>query len=131
MQPSAQDVDLATSQAMKSSFREQGDATLDRLLGVGAERRDGQRAYAHAAAFAFRPRQMASAPNVVLAEAGTGIGKTLGYLAPAALWAEQAHGAVWLSTYTKALQRQLRITEDAGAASLAAASRNASSRSLV
>ena len=83
------------------------DATLDRLLGIGAERRDGQRAYAHAASFAFRPRQMASAPNVVLAEAGTGIGKTLGYLAPAALWAEAAQGTVWLSTYTKALQRQL------------------------
>jgi ATP-dependent DNA helicase DinG len=83
------------------------DATLDRLLGVGAERRDGQRAYAHAAGFAFRARQMANAPNVVLAEAGTGIGKTLGYLAPAALWAEQAQGTVWLSTYTKALQRQL------------------------
>ena len=31
MTPSAQDVDLATSQAMKSSFREQGDAKLDRL----------------------------------------------------------------------------------------------------
>ena len=26
------------------------------------------------------------APNMVLAEAGTGIGKTLGYLAPASLW---------------------------------------------
>ncbi|OQW48536.1 MAG: helicase, partial [Proteobacteria bacterium SG_bin6] len=41
------------------------------------------------------------------AEAGTGIGKTLGYLAPASLWAEQAGGAVWVSTFTKALQRQL------------------------
>src|SRR3546814_2958746 len=47
------------------------------------------------------------APNRVLAEAGTGIGKTLGYLAPASLWAEKAGGAVWVSTYTKALQRQL------------------------
>jgi len=83
------------------------DARLDRLLRADAERRDGQRAYAHAAAHAFRPRSMASAPNVALAEAGTGIGKTLGYLAPAALWAETAGGTVWLSTYTKALQRQL------------------------
>jgi ATP-dependent DNA helicase DinG len=83
------------------------DATLDRLLGIGAERREGQRDYARAASFAFRPRQMVSAPNVVLAEAGTGIGKTLGYLAPATLWAEAAQGTVWLSTYTKALQRQL------------------------
>jgi len=83
------------------------DARLDRLLRLGAERRDGQRAFAHAAAHAFRPRTLASAPNVALAEAGTGIGKTLGYLAPAALWAETAGGTVWLSTYTKALQRQL------------------------
>ncbi|MCB8835200.1 hypothetical protein LJD42_26995, partial [Escherichia coli] len=50
---------------------------------------------------------MRDAPNLVLAEAGTGIGKTFGYLAPASLWAERAGGAVWLSTYTKALQRQL------------------------
>ncbi|MBO0749342.1 MAG: ATP-dependent DNA helicase, partial [Porphyrobacter sp.] len=39
---------------------------------------------------------------------GTGIGKTLGYLAPASLWAEKSHGTVWVSTFTKNLQRQLR-----------------------
>ena len=44
---------------------------------------------------------------MLLAEAGTGIGKTLAYLAPAALWAEAAGGTVWVSTFTKALQRQL------------------------
>jgi ATP-dependent DNA helicase DinG len=43
----------------------------------------------------------------LLAEAGTGIGKTLGYLAPASLWAARAEGAVWVSTFTKTLQRQL------------------------
>ena len=32
MSPSAQDIDLATAQVMKSSFREQGDAKLDRLV---------------------------------------------------------------------------------------------------
>jgi sulfur-oxidizing protein SoxX len=32
MTPSAQDIDLATSQIMKSSFRAQGDAKLDRLM---------------------------------------------------------------------------------------------------
>lgn len=31
MTPGAQDIDLATSQAIRSSFREQGDAKLDRL----------------------------------------------------------------------------------------------------
>jgi ATP-dependent DNA helicase DinG len=46
-------------------------------------------------------------PHLLLAEAGTGIGKTLGYLAPASLHAAHAGGPVWVSTYTKALQRQL------------------------
>lgn len=80
---------------------------LHSLTGAGAEERPGQRAYAQAAAGAFAPRREMGRPNLVLAEAGTGIGKTLGYLAPASLWAEKAEGTVWLSTYTKALQRQL------------------------
>ncbi|MCB9983407.1 MAG: ATP-dependent DNA helicase [Rhodospirillales bacterium] len=46
-------------------------------------------------------------PNIVLAEAGTGVGKTLGYLAPASVWAEKNQGTVWISTYTKNLQRQI------------------------
>ena len=80
---------------------------LSFLTGDGAEQRVGQRSYAEAAASAFAPRTMRDNPNMLLAEAGTGIGKTLGYLAPASLWAEQAGGAVWISTFTKALQRQL------------------------
>jgi ATP-dependent DNA helicase DinG len=80
---------------------------LDRLRGAGAELREGQRAFAEAAAHIFNPRARKGEPNMLLAEAGTGIGKTLGYLAPASLWASAADGAVWISTYTKALQRQL------------------------
>lgn len=80
---------------------------LDQLTGHGAEERPGQRDYAQAAIESFAPRRRKDAPNIVLAEAGTGIGKTLGYLSPASLWAEQAGGVVWISTYTKALQRQL------------------------
>ncbi|NJC34873.1 ATP-dependent DNA helicase DinG [Sphingomonas jejuensis] len=80
---------------------------LARLTGGQAEQRAGQRDYAAAAAQAFAPRARVDTPRLVLAEAGTGIGKTLGYLAPASLWAERAGGAVWVSTYTKALQRQL------------------------
>ena len=80
---------------------------LARLTGSAAERRQGQRDFAAAAGAVFAPRAMRDSPNMVLAEAGTGIGKTLGYLAPASLWAEQAQGAVWISTFTKALQRQL------------------------
>jgi ATP-dependent DNA helicase DinG len=86
---------------------DQAAARLHRLTGSGAEPRPGQVDYASAAAAAFAPRNIERTPHTVLAEAGTGIGKTLGYLAPASLWAEQAGGAVWVSTYTKALQRQL------------------------
>ncbi len=80
---------------------------LSDLTGAQAEARPGQRAYAAAAVEAFLPRAHRDQPNMLLAEAGTGIGKTLGYLAPASLWATQAQGTVWISTYTKALQRQL------------------------
>ncbi len=80
---------------------------LDDLTGHGAERREGQRAYTQAATAAFEPRTRRDEPNMLLAEAGTGIGKTLAYLSPASLWADKAGGTVWISTYTKALQRQL------------------------
>ncbi|MEA3061479.1 MAG: ATP-dependent helicase DinG, partial [Sphingomonadales bacterium] len=86
---------------------EEAVARLGGLVGDGAEVRHGQRDYAAAAADVFAPRAARDRPNLLLAEAGTGIGKTLGYLAPATLWAERADGAVWVSTYTKALQRQL------------------------
>ncbi|MXP46984.1 ATP-dependent DNA helicase [Altererythrobacter luteolus] len=84
------------------------EAQLERLTGEGAERRDGQRAYAKAVGKVFAPRSSQKLPHVLLAQAGTGIGKTLGYLAPSSLWAESAKGTVWVSTFTKNLQRQLR-----------------------
>jgi len=87
------------------------DAVHDRLsalTGANAEARPGQKAYAAEAAQAFGPRSHAGLPHLVLAEAGTGIGKTLGYLAPGSLWSQEAGGTFWVSTYTKALQRQLR-----------------------
>ncbi len=80
---------------------------LASLLGAGAEARPEQAEYAAETAAAFRPRDRAGAPQVVLAEAGTGVGKTLGYIAPASLWAERNGAAVWLSTFTKNLQRQI------------------------
>src|SRR5690554_1621999 len=87
---------------------EEVEARLERLTGDSAERREGQRDYARAAANAFGPRRNKGAPHLLLAQAGTGVGKTLGYLAPASLWAEKSGGTVWVSTFTKNLQRQLR-----------------------
>jgi ATP-dependent DNA helicase DinG len=80
---------------------------LGDLLGGGAEQRPSQADYASATAMAFAPRRQVDLPNLVLAEAGTGTGKTLGYIAPASLWAERNHAPVWISTYTRNLQRQL------------------------
>lgn len=80
---------------------------LAQILGATAEQRPGQADYAGAAATAFAPRERRGDPVVVLAEAGTGTGKTLGYIAPASLWAERNKGAVWISTFTRHLQRQI------------------------
>ncbi|MBB3763017.1 ATP-dependent DNA helicase [Sphingomicrobium lutaoense] len=80
---------------------------LARLVGEGAETRQGQQDMAGAVAGIFAPREEPGQPHMLLADAGTGIGKTLAYLAPAALWADRSGGTAWISTYTKALQRQL------------------------
>ena len=80
---------------------------LAAMLGPDAEQRPGQSDYAGAAATAFAPREVRGDPHLVLAEAGTGTGKTLGYIAPASLWAEKNHGTVWISTFTRHLQRQI------------------------
>ena len=80
---------------------------LAAMLGPEAEQRPGQSDYAAAAAAAFAPREVRGDPHFVLAEAGTGTGKTLGYIAPASLWAERNKGPVWISTFTRHLQRQV------------------------
>lgn len=72
-----------------------------------AEARPTQSDYASAASQAFAPREEEDKPNVVLVEAGTGVGKTLGYVAPASLWAEKNGAPVWIATYTRNLQRQI------------------------
>ncbi|HEX7800369.1 MAG TPA: ATP-dependent DNA helicase, partial [Asticcacaulis sp.] len=72
-----------------------------------SERRPEQLDFALKARDIFAPKWMTDQPNLLLAEAGTGTGKTLGYLAPAHLWAKKAQGQVWVSTYTKALQKQI------------------------
>ncbi|WP_428483812.1 ATP-dependent DNA helicase [Rhodopila sp.] len=82
-------------------------ARLGTMLGPHAEPRPGQGDYAGAASAAFAPREVRGDPHLVLVEAGTGTGKTLGYLAPASVWAEKNKGAVWISTFTRHLQRQI------------------------
>jgi len=81
---------------------------LDEMLARHkSENRPGQQKFAAGVTAAFDPCDIPGQPRFVLAEAGTGVGKTLGYVAPASVWADKNEGAVWLSTYTRNLQRQL------------------------
>ncbi len=82
-------------------------AQLVKILGSGAENRPQQVQYAGNVTPAFDARSKRGEPNVVLADAGTGVGKTMGYIAPASIWAEKNEGVVWISTFTRNLQRQL------------------------
>lgn len=92
-QPGSQPVEMAEARA--------------RLAGMVGEMRPEQAAYSDAATYAFGPREVAGSPRVALVEAGTGTGKTLGYLAPASVWAEKNGPGLWISTYTRNLQRQI------------------------
>lgn len=86
---------------------DEATARLEELLGADAEARPQQRQYAAAVTEAFLPRERKDEPRLVLAEAGTGIGKTLAYLAPASLWAQKNSAPVWISTFTRNLQHQI------------------------
>ncbi len=72
-----------------------------------AESRAPQLNYTTRIADNLRARDDDQNPHILLAEAGTGVGKTLGYLTPASLWAEQNDSSVWISTFTRNLQRQI------------------------
>ncbi len=83
---------------------------LAQMISAGpnlAEARPTQSDFASAASEAFAPREAEDKPRVVLVEAGTGVGKTMGYVAPASLWAERNGAPVWIATYTRNLQRQI------------------------
>ena len=67
----------------------------------GMERRESQRAMALDVARALDNGEQA------LVEAGTGVGKSLAYLVPAALWAMREGKRVLVSTHTRNLQTQL------------------------
>lgn len=73
------------------------------------EEREGQHLYLRAVTKAFDTRDKGNNPQVVLAQAGTGIGKTLAYLSSALAWSKKNSGSVWISTYTKNLQNQIDL----------------------
>ena len=86
---------------------QESQARLAACIGSSGEERAEQVAYLGAALYAFTARERVGAPRIALVEAGTGVGKTLGYLAPATLWSEKNGPGLWISTYTRNLQRQI------------------------
>ncbi|MGB0843838.1 MAG: ATP-dependent DNA helicase [Alphaproteobacteria bacterium] len=80
---------------------------LSQIRPANAEERPEQAAFTTAATQSFEPAETYKSPKFVMAEAGTGVGKTLGYVAPASVWAEKNGAPVWISTYTRNLQRQV------------------------
>lgn len=88
--------------ALTTIFGEGG--TLARLF-ERYEPRKGQQAMAAQVAEALNNQRF------LLAEAGTGVGKSLAYLVPCALWAAQNNLPIVLSTNTRNLQSQL-FTKD-------------------
>jgi ATP-dependent DNA helicase DinG len=99
------------------SFKDiSGDETRDYLQtllnrrnerGQASQVRAQQQNYATRIANNLAPKTNSDSPNLLIAKAGTGIGKTYGYLAPAQLWTEKNEGRITVSTYTKNLQRQI------------------------
>lgn len=82
------------------------DADMDSVLDAVIEtmegtRRDGQAQMVHAVGHALDHTEH------VLVQAGTGTGKSLGYLIPAMMWALEEDTTVIVSTATLALQRQI------------------------
>ncbi|MEM7197366.1 MAG: hypothetical protein AAF352_03245, partial [Pseudomonadota bacterium] len=69
--------------------------------------RPGQCEYSASIASALQPRRQAEAPAIVISEAGTGTGKTIGYLAPILAWTAKTGACLWVSTFSRALQQQL------------------------
>ncbi len=78
---------------------------LPRQFGEGRLERPGQRALGHAVRTALEQHEF------LLADAPTGTGKTLAYLAPMLLWSAARGVRVGVSTYTRALQEQAFFRE--------------------
>jgi len=69
---------------------------------AGYEKREGQQLLSEKIAEAFNDN------NILFAEAGTGIGKTMSYLVPSVMWLEKNKAArIMISTKTKNLQNQI------------------------
>lgn len=89
----------------EDALREVFEVALPRAMGRQHEARGQQLEMALSVA------RLLNDGGVLMAEAGTGTGKSLAYLVPSILWAQANDSKVVISTYTRTLQGQL-MTED-------------------
>ena len=83
------------------------DLTAAAFDAAAADRSTELEARAEQRAMALDVARALEAGEVGLVEAGTGVGKSLAYLVPAAFWALQSGERVVISTHTRNLQQQL------------------------
>ncbi|WP_124039653.1 ATP-dependent DNA helicase [Neoactinobaculum massilliense] len=82
------------------------DQILDAIVSeLGGRRREGQDKMAHAVSDALENE------GHLLVQAGTGTGKSIGYLAPVAEWTTRTGKRAIVSTATLALQRQIQLSD--------------------
>ncbi len=102
-----QETERDSDSGFEEIFLDETEEFVDELLLRKNEIRKQQRSYAIACRHIFTEKQTEDIPQILLAEAGTGTGKTLGYLAPTILWSKKNNKQVWISTYSRNLQKQL------------------------
>ena len=100
------------------------EASVDALFGEGGALSSVDARYEprpQQAAMGLAVAEALDGGQTLVVEAGTGVGKSLAYLLPAALWAVDHGRRVLVSTYTRALQEQILDKELPAAARALAA----------
>ncbi len=102
VEPKAKAMEPVDPEELRGFFDRELPARMD-----GWEPRPGQVEMAERVADTLGAPEAEERGITLIVEAGTGTGKSLGYLVPAALWAMRNDTKVVVSTFTKALQQQL------------------------
>ena len=109
--PKWQDEPVGQGDLGQSITEDEAVRMLTKQLPQNPELRPSQIAYTKAVQKMFSSASNKSrsddAAHIHLLQAGTGIGKTLGYLASARLWADRNDEPVWISTFSRHLQDQI------------------------
>ncbi|MCP4354693.1 MAG: ATP-dependent DNA helicase [Proteobacteria bacterium] len=94
---------------IKTPKKEHIKKTLEKIVGAkGGQFRQQQLDYSLNLADNFDVYQTEEKTSVAIMQAPTGVGKTIGYLAPSLVCSRQNKMPIWISTFTKNLQQQVQ-----------------------